>query len=91
MEEVHRAIDKVSDLVGEIAAATDEQNRSLGEVSQAVSQMEGVTQQNAALVEQIAAASVSLRDQAKDLRSTVEQFTLRESFNMSRGAAALHA
>jgi methyl-accepting chemotaxis protein len=91
MEEVHRAIDKVSDLVDEIASATNEQNRSLGEVSQAVSQMEGVTQQNAALVEQIAAASVSLRDQAHDLRSTVEQFTLRESFNMSRGAAALHA
>jgi methyl-accepting chemotaxis protein len=79
MDEVHRAIDKVSDLVGEIASATEEQSRSLGEVSQAVSQMEGVTQQNAALVEQIAAASVSLRDQAKDLRSTVEQFTLRSA------------
>lgn len=84
MGEVHRAIDKVSNLVGEIASATDEQSRSLGEVSQAVSQMEGVTQQNAALVEQIAAASESLRKQATGLRSTVEQFTLRESAMTAR-------
>jgi methyl-accepting chemotaxis protein len=64
----------VSSLIGEIAAASDEQSRGLGEISQAVSQMDGVTQQNAALVEQIAAASEALQEQAKELRRTVGQF-----------------
>jgi methyl-accepting chemotaxis protein len=60
--------------MGEIASASQEQSRGIEQVNQAITQMDEVTQQNAALVEQAAAAAGSLEDQAEQLRATVAVF-----------------
>ena len=72
--EVKRAIKQVSDIVGAIAAASQEQSRGIEQVNRAVMQMDAVTQQNAALVEQAAAAAQSLQAQAADLSGAVSVF-----------------
>jgi methyl-accepting chemotaxis protein len=74
MQEIVAAIGRVSDIVGEISAASTEQSSGVGQVSQAVSQMDQTTQQNAALVEQSAAAAESLRQQAQQLVQAVAVF-----------------
>jgi methyl-accepting chemotaxis protein len=74
--QVKTVIRQVSELVGEIAAASEEQSRGIDEIGRAVAQMDGVTQQNAALVEQGAAATESLQDQTARLRHIVALFTL---------------
>ncbi|MBN3752325.1 HAMP domain-containing protein [Paraburkholderia sp. Tr-20389] len=71
-----QTIKHVSDIVGEIMAATDEQSRGIEQVHQAVSQMDQMTQQNAALVEQAAAAAQSLEEQALHLKQSVSVFVL---------------
>lgn len=76
MGQVKQAIKQVSDIVGEIAAASEEQSRGIEQVNQAVGQMDEVTQQNAALVEQSAAAAQSLDEQAKSLADAVSAFRL---------------
>ncbi|ERK08997.1 Methyl-accepting chemotaxis protein I (serine chemoreceptor protein) [Pantoea sp. AS-PWVM4] len=70
------AFRQVNDLVSEIAAAAEEQNTGITQVHQAISQMDDVTQQNAALVEEASAASASLQEQAQTLSGLVSQFTL---------------
>ena len=67
---------RVSDLIGEITSATQEQTAGIGEVSRAVGMIDQVTQQNAALVEQSAAAAESLRQQALRLVESVSVFRL---------------
>nr|WP_226816405.1 methyl-accepting chemotaxis protein [Burkholderia cepacia] len=79
MGQVKQAIKHVSDIVGEIAAASDEQSRGIEQVNQAVVQMDTVTQQNAALVEQAAAAAHSLEEQAMDLSDAVSVFKVSGS------------
>jgi methyl-accepting chemotaxis protein len=74
MQRVKYAIKQVSDIVGEITAASEEQSRGIEQVNQAVSQMDEVTQQNAALVEQAAAAAQSLEEQATKLTVAVSVF-----------------
>ncbi|MGG1948472.1 methyl-accepting chemotaxis protein [Trinickia sp. NRRL B-1857] len=74
--EVKHAIRRVADLVGEITAASEEQSRGIEQIDTAVSQMDHVTQQNAALVEQAAAASNSMSDQAGKLRAAAAVFKL---------------
>jgi methyl-accepting chemotaxis protein I, serine sensor receptor len=64
MSEIIRAVQRVTDIMGEIAAASEEQSQGIGQVARSVTQMDQVTQQNAALVEQAAAAAQSLEDQA---------------------------
>ncbi|TKC81504.1 HAMP domain-containing protein [Trinickia terrae] len=76
MGDVKQAIKNVSDIVGAIAAASEEQSRGIEQVNQAVNQMDQVTQQNAALVEQAAAAAQSLEEQARSLKVTVSVFRL---------------
>ncbi|WP_458762724.1 methyl-accepting chemotaxis protein [Cupriavidus basilensis] len=76
MSEVQNAVKRVSDIIAEIAAASDEQSAGIEQVNQAVGQMDEVTQQNAALVEEAAAAAQSLDDQAGKLRDTVSTFRL---------------
>jgi hypothetical protein len=66
----------VSDLIGEITSSTLEQSNGIGQVNQAVTQLDQMTQQNAALVEQSAAAAQSLRDQADTLAQAVSVFKL---------------
>ncbi|MEC5406548.1 methyl-accepting chemotaxis protein [Paraburkholderia sp. MPAMCS5] len=79
MGEVKRAIKQVSDVVGEIANASEEQSRGVAQVSQAVMQMDEVTQQNAALVEQSAAAALSLEEQATKLKDAMSVFKLTDN------------
>jgi methyl-accepting chemotaxis protein len=76
MRDIVQSIARVSDIMGEIAAANLEQSTGIEQINRAVSQMDEVTQQNAALVEQAAAAAASLDDQAVSLRATVGQFQL---------------
>lgn len=79
MAEVVGSIHKVSDLVGEISAASNEQAAGVAQVSEAVTQMDQATQQNAALVEEMAAAAFSLKSQAQELVQTVAVFKLSDT------------
>jgi methyl-accepting chemotaxis protein len=74
MDEVVQSIQRVTDIMGEISAASTEQSQGVSQVGEAVTQIDQVTQQNAALVEQMAAAASSLRSQADDLVQTVAFF-----------------
>ncbi|QGZ64763.1 methyl-accepting chemotaxis protein [Paraburkholderia acidisoli] len=78
MADVKLAIRQVADIVGEIAAASNEQSRGIEQVNQAVNLMDKVTQQNAALVEQAAAAAQSLEDQAMELKRAVSVFVVEK-------------
>ncbi|HEV7353297.1 MAG TPA: methyl-accepting chemotaxis protein [Brevundimonas sp.] len=80
------AIAHIDTLVGEIAASTKEQASGMSEVNAAVNQMDQVTQQNAAMVEQATAAAANLRMEAANVSSLVAQFALREAAaSMPRG------
>jgi methyl-accepting chemotaxis protein len=76
MAAVVSSIRRVTDLMGEISAASTEQSLGVSQVGEAVSQMDQVTQQNAALVEEMAAAASSLKAQAQDLVQVVSVFNL---------------
>lgn len=76
MEEIVSAIRGVTLIMSEIRAASVEQTSGIEQVNQAIGQMDEVTQQNAALVEQAAAAAESLEDQAQNLSVTVGRFTV---------------
>ena len=76
MQEIVSAIQRVSDIVGEISAASVEQSSGVAQIGQAVAQMDQTTQQNAALVEQSAAAADSLRKQADELVVAVAAFQI---------------
>ncbi len=79
MEEVVASIRRVTAIVGEISAASGEQRDGITQISEAVSSMDQTTQQNAALVEQMAAATASLRGQAQALVQAVAVFKLNAS------------
>ncbi|NJK87994.1 MAG: PAS domain-containing protein [Myxococcales bacterium] len=79
LKEIITQVKKVSDIIAEIAAASEEQASGIEQVNQAVGQMDQMTQQNAALVEQAAAASASLDDQARILERLVRNFDLGRS------------
>ncbi|MBC8752656.1 MULTISPECIES: methyl-accepting chemotaxis protein [Paraburkholderia] len=78
MTEIIGAVQRVTDIMGEIAAASEEQSSGIEQVARAVTQMDEVTQQNAALVEEAAAAAQSLEDQAGALRTAVATFRLHD-------------
>ena len=77
MTEVTQAVARVTDIMGEIAAASVEQSRGIEQINLAITQMDEVTQQNAALVEQAAAASTSLEGQGQQLSHAVAFFRLQ--------------
>ena len=85
MTEVVSSIKHVTDIMGEISAASTEQSQGFAQVGEAISQMDQVTQQNAALVEESAAAAESLKGQAQQLVQAVAVFKL--SVGESRAAA----
>jgi len=85
MAEVVSAIRRVTDIMGEISAASTEQSAGVAQVGEAVTQMDQATQQNAALVEESAAAADSLKSQAQHLVQAVAVFTLA---GPAHGAAA---
>jgi methyl-accepting chemotaxis protein len=76
MTEVVNSIRRVTDIMGEISAASNEQSQGVAQVGEAITQMDQTTQQNAALVEQMAAAASSLKSQAHDLVQVVAAFKL---------------
>jgi methyl-accepting chemotaxis protein len=76
MEEIVTAVKKVTDIVSEIAAASQEQSAGIDQVNNAITNMDEVTQQNAALVEQAAAAAASLEAKAQELTNATSQFRL---------------
>ena len=76
MEEVVTSITRVTDIMREITAASAEQSLGIEQVNQAITQMDQVTQQNAALVEQAAAAAASMQEQAVRLSDAVSVFKL---------------
>ncbi|WP_024929879.1 methyl-accepting chemotaxis protein [Methylophilus sp. OH31] len=84
MEELVSVISKFSQLIGEITVASVEQSSGIEQINLAVSQMDEVTQQNAALVEEAAAAAMSLVTQAEKLQDTVNQYQLLETDTISR-------
>ena len=79
MTEVVASIRRVTDIMGEISAASNEQSLGVSQVGEAVGQMDQATQQNAALVEEMAAAASSLKAQAEDLVGVVATFKLSGS------------
>jgi methyl-accepting chemotaxis protein len=79
MSEVVASIRRVTDIMGEISAASNEQALGVSQIGEAVTNMDQVTQQNAALVEQMAAAASSLKSQAQELVQTVAVFKLNAS------------
>ncbi len=76
MTQINEAVRRVTDIMTEIAAASEEQSDGIEQVNKAVTQMDEVTQQNAALVEQAAAAAVSLEEQATRMSGVVGVFRL---------------
>ena len=88
MSDVVASIKRVTDLMGEISAASHEQAAGVSQIGDAVMQMDQVTQQNAALVEEMAAAASSLKGQAHELVQSVAVFTLGEP--LERDATAPH-
>ncbi|MPW18602.1 HAMP domain-containing protein [Paraburkholderia sp. CNPSo 3157] len=71
MDEIVQAVRRVTDIMGEISAASEEQSGGIEQVNRAVVQMDAVTQQNAALVEQAAAAAASLEEQTRSLQTAI--------------------
>jgi methyl-accepting chemotaxis protein len=78
MQDIVASVHRVNDIIGEISTATGEQSQGIGEVNGAVTRLDQMTQQNAALVEQSTAAAESLKEQAARLSSLVATFRLQE-------------
>ncbi|MDP3700586.1 MAG: methyl-accepting chemotaxis protein [Hylemonella sp.] len=87
MEEVVASIKRVTDIMGEISAASVEQAQGVAQVGEAVTNMDQATQQNAALVEEMAAAASSLRSQAQELVNAVAVFELSRDQHRGRPPA----
>jgi methyl-accepting chemotaxis protein len=76
MQDIVNSVNLLTDIMGEITAASIEQSQGIDEINTAITQMDDVTQQNAALVEQAAAAAESLEDQAGQLATMMGSFRL---------------
>ncbi|MCP3713277.1 methyl-accepting chemotaxis protein [Paraburkholderia sp. CNPSo 3274] len=87
MEEILQAVRRVTDIMGEISAASEEQSGGIEQVNRAVTQMDTVTQQNAALVEQAAAAAASLEEQTRQLQNVLGTWTTGGAPARSVGAS----
>ncbi|WP_353223516.1 methyl-accepting chemotaxis protein [Salinisphaera hydrothermalis] len=86
LNEIIESINQVSNIISDIATAGSEQAQGIDQVNTAVSQMDSVTQQNAALVEESAAASASLEEQAQQLNTQIAFFKLPEDATGARDA-----
>ena len=90
MTDIVDAVKRGTDIMLEIAAASDEQSRGIVQVSQAISEMDKVTQQNASLVEEASAAAASLEEQAARLTEAVGTFRLTGTSAIRRVTPAVH-
>jgi len=88
MEEIVGSVKRVTDIMGEITAASQEQTSGIEQINQAITQMDQVTQQNAALVEEAAAAAQSLQEQAGNLSQIVGTFKLDDAGPAASAAPA---
>jgi len=88
MHEVVTSVQRVTDIMSEITAASAEQSSGINQVNDAVNHMDEVTQQNAALVEEAAAAAESLVEQASNLMDTVNRFKVRGGATQATRSAA---
>ena len=79
MEEIVSSVRRVTDIMGEISSASVEQEAGIEQINRAIAEMDTVTQQNAALVEEAAAAAASLQEQAGELSQVVSVFKLDEA------------
>jgi methyl-accepting chemotaxis protein len=91
LEQIVGSVKKVTDIVGEIAAASREQSAGIEQVNKAVMQLDELTQQNAALVEQSSAASQAMAEQARGLNQSMTRFTLERGAGASPRPAATPA
>ncbi|KXP24157.1 methyl-accepting chemotaxis protein [Escherichia coli] len=89
MAEIVSAVTRVTDIMGEIASASDEQSRGIDQVGLAVAEMDRVTQQNAALVEESAAAAAALEEQASRLTEAVAVFRIQQQQQQQRETSAV--
>lgn len=89
MDESVNAVTRVTDIMGEIASASDEQSRGIDQVGLAVAEMDRVTQQNASLVEESAAAAAALEEQASRLTQAVAVFRIHQQQQRAREVAAV--
>ena len=85
MHDIVKSVRQVTDIMGEITAASEEQGTGIEQVNDAVSQMDEVTQQNAALVEQASAAAQAMSEQARALRDAVSVFKIEETATSGSG------
>jgi methyl-accepting chemotaxis protein-1 (serine sensor receptor) len=87
MDEIVQAVRRVTDIMGEISAASEEQSSGIEQVNRAVVQMDEVTQQNAALVEEAAAAAASLEEQTRHLQTVVGAWRVTGGLHEARGGS----
>ncbi|MCU6679294.1 methyl-accepting chemotaxis protein II [Leclercia tamurae] len=90
MNDIVNAVTRVTDIMGEIASASDEQSRGIDQVALAVSEMDRVTQQNAALVQESATAAAQLEEQASRLKMAVSAFRLTSAPGKTGSSRASH-
>ena len=88
MQEVVDSVQRLSAIIGEITDASEEQRLGIEQVNEAISQMDQVTQQNAALVEEAAAAANAMQDQAAQLSHAVQVFRLKDAPSTTQAGAA---
>jgi methyl-accepting chemotaxis protein len=88
LEQIVASVKKVSDIVAEIAAASREQSSGIEQVNRAVMQMDELTQQNAALVEQATASSQAMADQARELNEMMSRYRVQRDANGAMSDAA---
>ena len=91
MTEIVTSVQQVSDIIGEIRSATSEQSQGIAQVNESIVRLDQMTQQNAALVEQSAAAATSMRDQAMRLTDTVSIFRVQGRSGQTHSAPATPA
>ena len=87
LEQIVSAVKKVTDIVAEIAAASNEQSAGIDQVNKAVMQLDELTQQNAALVEEASAASQAMAEQARGLNDSMHKYKVRAMSGWNAGAA----
>jgi methyl-accepting chemotaxis protein len=84
LTEIVSSVEKVAEIISGISTASQEQSAGIGQVNQSVSQLEHITQQNAALVEEATASSQNMSEQAADLLELVHRFKLDEEYLASQ-------